>query len=551
MKLTASDNDIAKSKFYRYAEQVVNGEIVACRHVRNACARFLRDLQDERFDFRLEKVIRCLNFIYTLKHFSGTAANKQFKLEPWEMFIVANIVGFYWHGSTMRRFNEAYVSIARKNGKTALFAAIMLYFLLADGEPDACVLISANSREQATRVDFSTIKGFISKLDPRGSIVKAQRNQVKVAKSTNMMYVTASDASKLDGYNISACLIDEYHEADTSEVKDVLKTAMGNRRNPLQCVVTTRGFDMAKPCFALDTYASEVLADSRKDETLFAIIFTLDDDDDWSDTTKWQKANPNLGITVSMNYLKGEFIKAQASPSNEVNFRTKLLNQWCESKTIWISDDEIFGCMEPLEFEKFKDVPCYVGIDLAAVSDITSVTFMWELEGRYYFKVKNYLPSDALATKENSIRYRDFQKLGDIEIFPDSNVTDYDAILKDIIAVNEITPIFLISYDQWNSTQMIVNATNFGFNCAPFSQSLSSFNRPTKEFERACLQHNVTIDKNECVRWAFRNVLIKTDAHENQQIIKATAMSKIDPAVSMMMALGGYLINRAPEFSGI
>ena len=114
-----------------------------------------------------------------------------------------------------------------------------------------------------------------------------------------------------------------------------------------------------------------------------------------------------------------------------------------------------------------------------------------------------------------------------------------------------VCPVMLISYDQWNSTQMIINATNYGFNCSPFSQSLSSFNRPTKEFERAMLQGSVVMDRNECVRWAFRNVLIKTDAHENQQIIKATAMSKIDPAVSMMMALGGYLTNAMPEFSGI
>ena len=94
-------------------------------------------------------------------------------------------------------------------------------------------------------------------------------------------------------------------------------------------------------------------------------------------------------------------------------------------------------------------------------------------------------------------------------------------------------------------------ATNFGFDCKPFSQSLSSFNRPTKEFERAMLQDAVVMDRNECTRWAFRNVLIKTDAHENQQIVKATNMSKIDPAVSMMMALGGYLTNCMPEFSGI
>lgn len=545
------DPTITKTRFYTYATDVIGGKVVACKFVRQACERFIDDLKDERFEFRLDRVAHAVRFIGMLKHFSGLAADKPFKLEDWQLFIVACLTGFYWRGTGKRRFNEAYVSIARKNGKTALFAALMIYFLLADGEPDATVLISANSREQATRVDFQMVRGFLQKLDPRGKTVKAQRNQVKVAKTTNMMYVTASDASKLDGYNISACLVDEYHEADTSEVKDVLKTAMGNRRNPLQCVVTTRGFDMSKPCFALDQYAQQVLSGEKKDDALFAMIFTLDDGDDWRDPRAWAKANPNLGVTVSMQYIQGELAKAEASTNDEINYRTKLMNQWVESKTIWISDEKIVAAMTELPWDRFKDIPCYVGIDLASVSDITSVTYLWVVEGKYYFKVVNYLPSDALATKENSVRYREFDMRGDMVIFPDSNVTDYERILHDIIGVNDTSPVYLISYDQWNSTQMIIQATNFGFDCKPFSQSLSSFNRPTKEFERAMLQDAVVMDRNECTRWAFRNVLIKTDAHENQQIVKATNMSKIDPAVSMMMALGGYLTNCMPEFSGI
>ena len=545
------DEQITKTRFHHYATEVIGGKVVACRFVKQACQRYFDDLNDERLEFRLDRVAHCVRFIRMLQHFSGLASGKPFVLEPWQLFIVANLVGWYWRGTGKRRYNEAYVSIARKNGKTALFAALMIYFLLADGEPDATVLISANSREQATRVDFQMVRGFLQKLDPRGKTVKAQRNQVKVAKTTNMMYVTASDASKLDGYNISACLVDEYHEADTSEVKDVLKTAMGNRRNPLQCVVTTRGFDMSKPCFSLDQYAQQVLNGEKKDDALFAIIFTLDDGDDWRDPRVWAKANPNLGVTVSQHYIAGEMAKALATATDEINFRTKLMNQWVESKTIWISDEKIVAAMTELPWDRFKDIPCYVGIDLASVSDITSVTYLWVVEGKYYFKVVNYLPSDALATKENSVRYREFNMRGDMVIFPDSNVTDYERILQDIIGVNDTSPVYLISYDQWNSTQMIIQATNFGFDCKPFSQSLSSFNRPTKEFERAMLQDAVVMDRNECTRWAFRNVLIKTDAHENQQIVKATNMSKIDPAVSMMMALGGYLTNCMPEFSGI
>ena len=140
------DEQITKTRFHRYATEVIGGKVVACRFVKQACQRYLDDLNDERLEFRLDRVAHCVRFIRMLQHFSGLASGKPFVLEPWQLFIVANLVGWYWRGTGKRRYNEAYVSIARKNGKTALFAALMIYFLLADGEPDATVLISANSR---------------------------------------------------------------------------------------------------------------------------------------------------------------------------------------------------------------------------------------------------------------------------------------------------------------------------------------------------------------------------------------------------------------------
>ena len=161
------------------------------------------------------------------------------------------------------------------------------------------------------------IKGFLGKLDPKKKLFNAQHNQVVCKGITNTMYVTASDASRLDGFSVSACLIDEYHEAATSEVKDVFKTAMGNRNQPFMAVVTTRGFDMSKPCFALDQYAGEVATGEKKDEALFSMIFTLDDGDDWRDPAVWVKANPNMGVTTSVSYIQSELAKAENSTATK------------------------------------------------------------------------------------------------------------------------------------------------------------------------------------------------------------------------------------------
>jgi len=214
--------------YYKYAVDVVEGKIVCCESIKLACKRYLADLQRDDLTFREDAVDKAISFIGTLKHFTSKASGKPFILEPWQQFIVANIIGWYWVESGDRRYTSSYIEVSRKNGKTALAAALCMYFLIADGEDGAEVDLAANSKEQA-KIAFEFCSNFAKQLDPKAAYLKAYRDSIQFNVNNSKLKVFAADDSKLDGFNASFGLVDEYHSAKNSRVRDVIKSSMGMR----------------------------------------------------------------------------------------------------------------------------------------------------------------------------------------------------------------------------------------------------------------------------------------------------------------------------------
>ena len=532
--------NIQDTEYYKYAIDVTNGDISASKQTINACKRFLADLQNPKFIFKPEKVERCLKFCRLCKHYLGKFRGRNFEPLPWQQFIIANIIGFYWaERSDIRRFNESYIEVPRKSGKTFLAAVLALYFLLADGEGSPQVILCAATKEQAALTDLEAVKGILGMLDPKHRLAKVQRSLIKP--KDGFMKVVATD-TPLDGLNVSFGLLDEFHETTTDSAKNALKLSMGARKSPHLATITTAGFDKSLPCYKVHTYCENILDGKMVDDAFFAIIYSIDDGDDWKDPNTWAKANPSLGITNSPDFIESEVQKAVNEPLTEVAVKTKLLDVWCDSEFTWIQDDIVVKSMKIIDLEQFSGDYCYIGIDLASVSDLTAVTLMFSRGGKFHFKTIYYIPSDALRTKQNREKYAYWQKVGDLRVI-DGNVTDYGVILQDLLEINQICPIILISYDAYNSTQFIIDCTNEGFNCLPFSQALGSFNRPMKEFERMMYKGDIVIDQNEATRYCFQNVEIKTDFHGNCKPFKKDMADarKIDGVIAMLMALGGYL----------
>lgn len=531
--------------YYKYVDDVLNGNVITGANIQLACQRFQEDLNRDDLEFRESVVDRALAFISTMKHFKGKASGQNFILEPWQAFIVANIFGFYWKGTNDRRFSSSYIEVSRKNGKTALAAALCMFALIADGEDGAEVDLAANSREQA-RIAFEFCYQFAKQLDPSGKYLTSHLKGIKFNVNASQLKVFAADASKLDGFNASFGLIDEYHAAKNSKVRDVIKSSMGMRQNPHLCTITTAGFDKTLPCYQLRSTAIEILHKLKEDDSMFIAIYSLDDNDDWTDEDNWVKCTPNMDITVTKKYIKEQVKSALNNPSEEVGVKTKTLNLWCDSSEVWLSDSYIVNSTKQIDLAKYQDELCYIGVDLSATSDLTAVSYLVVKDGIYYFKNYYYLPESCLVDNSNREKYRLWKNQHQLNI-TSGNVTDYDYITKDMLQWVDTVSIQKVGYDKWNATQWAIQATEEGLPLEEYSQSIGNFNQPTKELERLILSGKVVIDNNEITRWCFSNVHIKEDHNGNAKPIKTQKQMKIDGVIAMITALGCYLT--VPHYS--
>lgn len=248
------------------------------------------------------------------------------------------------------------------------------------------------------------------------------------------------------------------------------------RENPLSICITSAGFNLFSFCYGMRNICIEILHGVKEDDSQFSAIYALDEGDDYTIQDNWIKANPNLDVTVTSEYLREQVISAKNNPTLEVGVLTKNFGRWCRTNDIWINNDLLLQSSEKLDISFFTDYNVYLGIDLAAVSDLTAVSLCCELDGLYYFKTWYFLPSSALQDNSNAEMYKDWKRKGLLHI-TEGNVTDYDYVLKTILDINKACFINKIAYDSWNATQFAINATAEGLPLEPFSQALWHFNR--------------------------------------------------------------------------
>lgn len=529
----------------QYAEDVINEKIPAGKYIKSACKNFLAFLQRTDLEYKENEVDKIITFISSLNLTEQTTP-KHFVPEPWQIFIIANIYGFYFKGTDKRKHKYIYIEIPRKNGKSMLVNALSIYHLIFDN--DSQIVVSANSREQAKNVNFKQAKNYCDQLDPKKKSLKQYYSKIKFGK--NELIVTASDSKKLDGLNCSVAIVDELHAADNSGMYDVLKSSQGSRLNPLLLVITTAGFNTDSFCYSLRTYAIDILEGNKTDESQFTLIYTLDEGDEYTEKTNWLKCNPNLGVSIYEDFLENEVTKAKQNPVETSGVKVKNFNIWLQNKNEeqkYIEMEFINKSMNNISItdEKFNGVPCWVGVDLAAVSDITAVSYLIQLDEHLYYLNEYFLPEHSLNSNKNRLMYKQFSEQGYINI-TEGNVTDYEYILKDIIKKNSTNEIELISYDSWNSTQFAISTTDAGFNMSPYSQSTNSINKPMKELSRLVMNGNLIIQENPVTKWMFNNVIIK-EYNGNIRPDKNSRSEKIDGVMAMLMALGGYL--NSPHYS--
>lgn len=526
--------------YEKYIQGVKSGKTITCSYIKQAIDRFegLRAREDIYFDE--DCVNEAVSFISNIKHFLGKSAGKHFILEPWQEFIVACLLGLKWKESGYRVCRETYIQIARKAGKDAFMAALAIYMMIVDGEASPEIACLGNSRDQA-RILFDYITNFSKSLDPKGSAIKAYRNYVKCPANNGVVKVFSADASKLDGLNVSMAVVDEYHEAKDRKLYDVMKSSMGMRTQPLMVVITTAGFNLESPCHDMYKLSLEVLSGVKNDDTFFPFLFQLDVDDDIEDENNWYKCQPNLGVTVSLDFMRGELVKMKNDATAEVGIKTKTFNMWCTSSMVWIQPEVVVQNMQGLRLEDYIGYTGVIGVDLGSVNDLTAVSLMIPMSDKKVFFNWSFLPEETYKNHPNKELYEKFIREGSLILTP-GNVTDYDYISNKIRYINEVVPVTDVYYDKWSATQWAIQMTEMGFNLTEFSQAIGNYNACTKEFQRLMLTNELVIDRSANFLWQMTCVTLKVDHNGNVKPQKtAWQTQKIDNIISCTTALGGWL----------
>ena len=540
-----------KHRAEQYAEDVRSGKIVACHWVKQAVERYYRDLDqalDKGWVFSRQHAERAINFIERLRHVKGKWAGEYLKLEPWQCFIVWNVFGWLMAGTMTRRYTEAYVELARKNGKSTLAAGIALYLEFADKEMGAEVYSVATTRDQA-RICFRYAQDMVRFSDLKSYAV-VTRDAIAYEPLGCTYKPLSSDARNLDGCHSHGVIVDEYHAHRTDEVYDVMQTSMGARQQPLMLIITTAGLDTSVPCFAYRKTMTQVLDGALDADRNFAIIYTLDDIEEVDNPAMWIKANPCYGISLSEEWLVDQYEKMKREPSKIANIMTKSFNVWMDAPTVWIPDAAWSGIESVVPIEGLAGQKCVGALDLAAVNDYCSLALKFNINGRHQFLWRFYIPEDkyrnrAEMQRENA-NIEEWVRKGYITVTP-GNVTDYDYIIRDIAELGEQYDITAMAYDPWNSSSIVPKLVEQGVNMQPFTQTISNYAMPTKEFERIVGLGIVDHYDNPVARWMLSNVVIREDVNGNRRPDKKKSSEKIDGIVAAIMALGQSMSDKVTE----
>ncbi len=552
-----TDIDFSKA-YWKYADDVLNGTQIAGNKIKQACKRMFDWSKRDDIYFDYADVDKKINFVQKMKHSEGKHAGHYFELLPYQQWIYANIFGWKYVKNNNRVIKNVLLLMSRKSGKTFLGASLALTVALCDGQRSPEIDFIANSSQQAA-IAFRHCSEQAKSIDPKEKIVKRFRHNLYSPVTGARINVLSSDTSKLDGLGASMFLQDEGHEAKSFEVWNILKTSQGAIENPLAVGISTAGFHIGEtyPLYNQWSYGNRVLSNIVEDDTWFFAFYQIDEDDDWRNEEVWIKANPSLGQTVSYTYMRDQIRSAINTPSNEVSIKTKNLNIFCQSADVWIPAEKVHEVMEEVKLEDYKNEIAFGGIDLSTICDLSAISICIPPnedrkinKDKFIFKSWIFVPQEALETSPNKEYYKEWRRRGWVYV-TEGNVIDYNYILKTLLDVSKEVELIDVGYDSYNSTQFIISAESEGLPMVTYSQTLSSFNAPTKFFTMLVLSKKCIIDNNPVFDWMMANVELGEDHNSNQKPFKAqnNKNNKIDAVISSLMGLGTYLQSKfyAPE----
>lgn len=544
----------------QYAQDVISGRIVVCKLVMQACKRYFYDKKNaSKRDLYFDEndAQWAIDFIERYcRHSKGEWAGKSFILESWEKFIVWNIFG--WKNKDhYRRFKTVYLELARKNGKTSLLAAIGLLLFVADGEAGAECYSAAVKKDQAI-ITHSEATRMVKKSPALAKKIGIFRNNLCIESTESKFEPLGRDSDSSDGLNVHCAIVDELHAHKTGDMWGVLKTAIGSRRQPLQLAITTAGFDRNSICWQQHEYLEKILNDVDKDnpfldDTYFGMIYTIDEKDDWQDEKCWVKANPNLGVSVLIDNIRSNALKAKEVPSEQNEFLRKHLDKWVQQSVREIDMDLWSANFHRNIIEKeFYGKKCFGGLDLSSVSDLTSwsIIFPDPVDPDYIdILMRFWCPEAQIHNRHN--QYRNFYEAWHREGF--LKITTGDAI-----DYEDVKAQILDDARKFNLIEMGVDALFQGYQLSmEISKELGkrivdgkpqerviavgmgyqTMTPTMRELEKRLLLRKFNHGNHPVLRWCAENLAVKIDPTGGKKPDKSSSQGKIDGIVSSLIAL--------------
>lgn len=530
---------------------MLRGEIRTGKLVYLAVLRHYQDMVDGHkrgLVFRPAHGWHVIEFIEKyFVHIKGPLAGNPMLLDPWQKFWTAVLFGWRRADTGLRRFTRAYEEVARKNGKSTWKAPQGAYLFMMDGEIGAEVYAVATTRAQAMTVfkpAFQNIKRWVRRSAGIARSFKLFEglNQEKIELDASVFEPLPSNADNQDGRNPSAILFDELHAQKSRDVWDVMESALGARAQPLLSAITTAGFILDGICTEIRGYLISVLEGKRIDDAFFGYIYTLDPDDDPFDERNWIKANPGLGRSKTLEYMRGMARKAAALPGALVNFLTKDLNRWCNSVQGWF--DPIVWDKGGAKFtaEQLRGRRCFGGLDLASTRDLTAFALLFppEEDGEgWHVLVQFWCPQAKVDAKEHddAAPYKRWQAEGWLTATP-GDVTDYGPVKAAVVQAMQDFDVVDIGFDRWNAQQMCNELIDAGVPLVEVPQNTGGMYPGSSLLEQLVYGRKFLHAGNPVLRYCAMSVALLFDTNGNFRPDKKKSglIGRIDGIVATVMA---------------
>jgi len=372
------------------------------------------------------------------------------------------------------------------------------------------------------------------------------RHHIENDRTASVYKPLASDSNSLDGLGPSTVIFDEVHSFKDRNLYGVMETAVGARKQPLLWAISTAGFDDTGICYELQTDLEKVLKQEYEDDSQFGMIYTIDKDDDFRDKSCWIKANPNLGVSVSEEYIQGMVDKAIRQPGNKNNVLTKHFNIWCTASENLFDMLAFDDCaVKDLKREDYLKTACYAGIDLASKIDLTGFVYIHKKDDLYYLFSDAFLPEAAIENSKNA-SYPAWVEEGHL-ISTKGEAINYNTLGDYFLDEVDSKTVRESFYDPWSASQFSQTMSAEGIEMTEFKMNTGNVSEPLKFLDAIIRERKLRHNGCPVLRWCFGNVVVKEDHNGNIYFRKAHAKFKIDLAVAATMAIAGWIGEQEEE----